>query len=243
MYTLQFGTEGAYLSITVKLDNNNLKSYTIGDRYNVEALYLKHPLLGEYDLSGAWYIYNIGFEGPTPYMVTLRLIRNGSKHCLPGDGKSIPVSQVESLFGIKNYKAEEDFYITLRTDKTIYHSLVRAAYRLKYKTLPIFVPDGSLRIVNFNDRPVVDPMLYYAITSEKVTMSFQKGSQGIEEYPTATYILDYFQVKNLYYPAGTIIKYDISSKQAIIISDIAINITHGHKAGSSTARCYLIVQN
>jgi len=243
MYTLQFGTEGAYLSITIKLDNNNLKSYTIGDRYNVDSLYLRHSTLGEYDLSGVWYIYNIAFDGPTPYMITLRLIRNGSKHCLPGDGSSIQVSQVESLFGIKNYKAEEDFYITLRTDKTIYHSLIRASYRLKYKALPIFMPDGSLRIVNFNDRPIVEPLLYHTITTEKAAMSFQKGSKGIEEYPTATYILDYFQVQNLYYPAGTIIKYDINSKQAIMVSDISVGIVHGHKAGSSTTRCYLIAQS
>jgi hypothetical protein len=243
MYTLQFGTEGAFLSVTIRLDSKNLKSYTIGDRYNIDSLYIKHNTLGEYDLSGAWYIYNITFEGPTPYMITLRLIRNGSKHCLPGDGTSIQASQVESLFGIKNYKAEEDFFITLRTDKTVYHSLVRASYRLKYKALPIFMPDGSLKIVNFNDRPIVEPLLYHTITAEKATLSFQKGSKGIEEYPTATYILDYFQVHNLYYPAGTIIKYDINSKQAIIISDISVNIIHGHKAGSSTARCYLIAQN
>ncbi len=242
MYNLQFGTEGAFLSVTIKLDNKNLKNYTIGDRYNIDSLYLKSTTLGEYDLSGVWYIYNIAFDGPTPYMMTLRLIRNGSNHCFPGDGSSIQASQVESLFGIKNYKTEEDFYITLRTDKTIYHSLVKAAYRLKYKALPIFMPDGSLKIVNFNDRPIVDPLLYYTITAERATLSFQKGARGIEEYPTATYILDYFQVQNLYYPAGTIIKYDINSKQAIIISDISIDIVHGYKAGNSTARCYLIAQ-
>lgn len=240
MYQLQFGTEGAFLSVTLKVETNKTKSYVIGDRYNVDFLYIKHNTFGEYDLSGAWYIYDINFNGPSPYVITLRLIRNGSKLCFMGTGNSIPVSQVESLYGIKNYKSTDDFYITLRTDKTNYHSIVRAAFRLKYQALPIFMPDGSLKLVNLYDRPIVEPFLYQSITADKANLSFQKGSVGLEEYPTSTYILDFFEVYNIYYPAGTIIKYDATSKQAIIISDISVTIYQGHKINKSTARCFLV---
>ncbi len=240
MYILQFGTEGAFLSVTLKLESNNTKSYVIGDRYNIDFLHIKHKTFGEYDLSGAWYIYDISYNGPSPYVITLRLIRNGSKLCLLGDGTSISASQVETLYGIKNYKTNDDFYITLRTDKTNYYSIVRAAFRLKFQTLPIFMPDGSLKLVNFYDRPIVEPLLYHSVTAEKTKLSFQKGSVGLEEYPTATYILDYFEIYNLYYPPGTIIKYDATSKQAIIISDVSNTIYQGHKIGKTTARCFLI---
>jgi len=240
MYQLQFGTEGAFLSVTLKIETNKTKSYVIGDRYNIDFLSIKSQTFGEYDLSGAWYIYDISFNGPSPYVITLRLIRNGSKLCFMGDGTSISVSQVESLYGIKNYKASDDFYITLRTDKTNYYSIVRAAFRLKFQSLPIFMPDGSVKLVNFYDRPIVEPFLYQSVTAEKAKLSFQKGSVGLEEYPTATYILDYFEIYNIFYPAGTIIKYDATSKQAIIISDVSATIFQGHKIGKTTARCFLV---
>jgi len=236
---LQFGTRGCYLTITKESRNNSRRpEFSIGDRYDVTGLILKHEKMGTYDLRGVWYVFEYAAISDTLYSYTL--VRNSKDLCLSGDGKAIRASDVEHLFNIQGYKPETDFYFTFEPSLAKYKTIVRAATKLKFGAFPIFYPDGNVYIINIYSRPIVDLLTYKIIVGGGLKISYEYEVNRIEDYKNYKFIMNEYTASNVFYPPGTIIKINDNSMQALFITNIIVAADQEGNINQSSVHAFLI---
>jgi len=235
---LQFGTRGCYLTITKESRNKERLEFSIGDRYDISRLILKHERMGIYDLRGVWYVFEYAAVSETIYSYTL--IRNSKDLCLSGDGKAIRASDVEHTFNIKGYKPEMDFYLTFEPSIAKYKTIVRAATKLKFGAFPIFYPDGQVYIVNIYSRPITDPLTYKIIVGGNLKISYEYEVNRMEDYKTYKFIMNEYTASNVFYPPGTIITIDDNSPQALFITNIIVTADQQGNINQSSVHAFLV---
>lgn len=183
--------------------------YNIGDRVDIEHSLRTTFNFKElvFDVRGAWYVIsraNAFYMNKFYYL----LIRGSPTLCQYGEGEVMRNDEAADLFDIVDLKmSDQFFYITFTPGVRRYYTLVKALHRVRRYHIPIFYPDGGIRLVNIYhaDKAFYDnPLLVEVVNKLKYPGNSKPIFDRQSNYELAASISDEYAVTEFFEEPGTV---------------------------------------